>query len=256
LSFPLLLSQTNGSLDTTQVASAYDLPDFATCYNPDAPPMTIVLSIVQSLRDISKVAAVHLQSASPDKSQHRFLSNAIYEIEHIMLSISPQRLPESWSEYALDMTEFLRLACLLYQHLAIRDLPITARRHHSILRRMRASFPSSFDQHVPFMAHSTLQLLLWSFFVGSIVVAPANLASFFIENLQRVCSIMGVDTYESFYWNIEQMPFLEPFCAPHSVAVWERLQGSSDGSKRQVEVRHIQQRFWSNGDAAWPSIVE
>src|SRR5579871_4333498 len=127
LAFPLLLG-----LSRSLPTSDRFISDMVLQYKLFGPsdisePSLSILKVLTLLQSISRTISV-LPSVGGDRV---VISNSIYVAEHQLLSLTfPRGDPDAT---VLDISECLRIAALLYLHLAIREWPLRAQRHRRLV---------------------------------------------------------------------------------------------------------------------------
>jgi hypothetical protein len=184
--------------------------------------------VFETMHNLSLIsAAITSYRASPASPpvDRRSISNAVYSAEHRLLSLrmSSYTDDDDIQSISLDFSQVLLLAAHLYMHLAIRELPGTAKMHLKMLYDLKSSitlnFPSLFFQ----ASDAILQVLLWILFIGAVASTDLNTRSFFVQNLQQVCTVLGVETEVDFQSLLKGVLWLDGFCLVHCARVWREM---------------------------------
>lgn len=105
---------------------------------------------------------LHLISTAISSSQitnidRKFISNSIYLVEHQLISLRQDSVvSHSITNLDIDLSGPLQYASHLYLHLAIRELPGTAKMHTRLLNRLENTLPTNLEAggfQSPFASH-------------------------------------------------------------------------------------------------------
>jgi hypothetical protein len=155
------------------------------------------------------------------------ISNAVYSVEHRLLSARSTILEHDKSADvdAVDMSQITLLAAHLYLHLAVRELPGHAKMHLKMLYSLQSCLLSTIMSFLPQASDATLALLLWVLFIGAAASSDQVTRLFFVQNLQHVSAILGLQTRREFEEMLKEVLWLDGFCAEHCAKVWEEMNG-------------------------------
>jgi hypothetical protein len=186
-----------------------------------------VFEIMHNLRLIS--AAITSFRATPTSPlvDRKSISNAVYSVEHRLSSLRASSFANEgelrYSSSTIDLSQTLLLAAHLYIHLAIRELPGTAKMHLRMLQDLRASIPFDLSSLLFQASEAYLDILLWILFLGAAAAIEESTKHFFVQNLQHVCAVLAVDSKTDFENAIRGVLWLDGFCLNHCAAIWAEV---------------------------------
>jgi hypothetical protein len=217
LAFPILhsLSSTLPTSDSLLFESIFQYKDFG--YFNIVQPSTLVLEILSLLQSVSQA----ISTCPRDKTERVLVANSIYAAEHKLLSLSAGA--DRIHSAAIDISECLRSAALLYLHLAIRQIPLRAQRHRRLIETLHASLPLDRDLSVLSAPEISLRLLLWVLFIGAVTAFESPNHPPVINQLVQVGTILRIKTLEDFKSSLQKVMWIEPFCGLHCVTVWNDM---------------------------------
>jgi hypothetical protein len=127
------------------------------------------------------------------------------------------------------------LAAHLYIHLAIRELPGTAKMHLKMLYDLRWSFPSDIT-FLFFQASDTyLRILLWILFIGAAGTFDTDARVFFVQNMQNVCAVLGVETRGDCEEVLRSVLWLDGWCVDRFDGIWKEVDMGSGMMDELIE---------------------
>ncbi|KAK9249664.1 hypothetical protein V1507DRAFT_469999 [Lipomyces tetrasporus] len=218
LSFPLLKSLSSPVLNSNSTAFQPNAHEKMSLQHLDiVDPHISVLKLLAMLRSISEAI-----SAFPDVGGDRVaIGNSIYVAEYELLSLQlprPGRITD-----VIDISECVRLAELLYLHLAIRELPLNAHRHRGLVERLFHSLLQTQDLTKLIASETTLILLLWAFFVGMVSVTNPARHTILVKRMAELRNVLQFKHYTDFARALKNVLWLDRFSEPWSVAVWGEI---------------------------------
>jgi hypothetical protein len=113
-----------------------------------------------------------------------------------------------------------RLAAYLYLYMALRELPRTTMINYTLARRLKGVLESN-SADLLVVWKDDLHLLLWILFTGGVATLGADERSYFVGNLRRMVSHMGLDTLEAFRDALKEVLWLNDFCDQEAAALWK-----------------------------------
>lgn len=166
-------------------------------------------------------------STSPRNAVDRVaISNSIYVAEYELLSLKlPFPFPDGGRGQIIDISEGIRLATLLFLHLAIRELPPNAERDRRIIDTLFYSLPCEKDLSIMTAPETSLYLLLWAFIVGIVSATIPNPTQHALL-VRRICELtkaLGLDNYTKFIQTLKKVLWIDSFCENRCVALWNEI---------------------------------
>ena len=179
--------------------------------------------------DLSEVAwdmveileTLHLISTAISSSQitnidRKFISNSIYLVEHQLISLRQDSVvSRSIIDLDIDLSGSLQYASHLYLHLAIRELPGSAKMHTRLLNQLKNTLPTNLDYLIAVAPNSSLRLLLWILFIGAAASRGKGEQTCFVTNLRQVSLALQIYGHEDFEWSLKGVLWLDGFCNSH-----------------------------------------
>jgi hypothetical protein len=181
-----------------------------------------VFEIINSLHLISAAIA----SVEAGQVDRRTISNTVYTVEHRLLSLrsdATSKDDEDKKLGQLDLSRALLLAAHLYLHLAIRDLPGTAKMHLNIMKMLQSVIQPSLSSYLSSTSTLNLTVLLWTLFIGAIAAQHRPDRAIFVQHLRLVSSVMGISSRTEFEGRLKGVLWLEKFCDAHCGRVWDEM---------------------------------
>jgi hypothetical protein len=129
---------------------------------------------------------------------------------------------------SMDISQVVLLAAHLYMHLAVRELPGTAKMHLNMLYDLKSSIAYDLSSLFFQASDASLQVLLWILFIGAAASTDLDTRSFFVQKLQPVCTVLGLETEADFAGLLKGVLWLEGFCLDHCAKVWMEV-NAGDG---------------------------
>lgn len=179
--------------------------------------------------DLSEVAwdmveileTLHLISTAICSSQitnidRKFISNSIYLVEHQLISLRQDSVvSRSIIDLDIDLSGSLQYASHLYLHLAIRELPGSAKMHTRLLNQLKNTLPTNLDYLIAVAPNSSLRLLLWILFIGAAASRGKGEQTCFVTNLRQVSLALQIYGHKDFEWSLKGVLWLDGFCNSH-----------------------------------------
>ncbi|RHZ70716.1 hypothetical protein CDV55_105936 [Aspergillus turcosus] len=218
LSFPLLPS----SSKTLTPSSDQLISETAIQFEIFGPsnvlmPSTSVLESLQELRSISRA----ISATSFDRDQRVAISDSIYVVEHQLLSLQFPHTERCSTR--IDPSHSLCLAALIYLHLAIRELPLRAKRYRGLIERLFDSLRHHRDLSTLVSPEMSLCFFLWTFFLGATASIGYSFRSFFVDGVVQVSAALQIRSYPDFERCLKKVVWLDRFCRPYSAALWDEI---------------------------------
>jgi Fungal specific transcription factor domain len=217
LAFPLLpgLSQSLPTSDQfiSEMVLQYKL------FGPSdiSEPSLCVSKVLTLLQSISQTISVF-----PDVGGDRVvISNSIYVAEHQLLSLTFPR--GDLAATGLDISECLRIAALLYLHLAIREWPLRAQRHCRLVESLLRSLPHDWDLSTLVAPEMGLYLLLWAHFVGAAAAIEPQSRAFLAAKVSQVTAAARITNYADFERGLKTVAWTDPFCRLRCIELWDEI---------------------------------
>lgn len=148
------------------------------------------------------------------------IGNTIYVAEYRLLTLL---FPRDNPEIKCDSDRLFCLAILLYSFLAIHEMPLHAPRHYKLIERLSRclhhyrelsmSPDSKFNEHIR----------LWVLFIGAVVSKEFSTRSYALRSISKINSAIGITNYEAFVSNLKGVLWVDRFCLPHCISLWEDL---------------------------------
>jgi hypothetical protein len=76
---------------------------------------------------------------------------------------------------------------------------------------------------LPAISELKLSLLLWALFVGATVLNDFRSERALLPVLHQLCAALSIKTYEDFCTYLKEVVWLDSFCIPQSINVWQKL---------------------------------
>lgn len=184
-------------------------------------PHIAVLGVLKKVRSISHAISTRRENVGDRVA----ISNSIYAAEYELLWMEFPR-PDGITG-KIDTSESVRLATLLFLHLAVRELPLKADLNQRIIDNLFYSLPRERDLSIVKAPETSLHLLMWAFFIG--IVSTANSARHALL-VQRVCELslaLGLESYAKLICALKKILWLDHFCGNRSVALWDEISSCS-----------------------------
>jgi len=217
LAFPLLpgLSRSLPTSDQfiSEMVSQYKL------FGPSdiSEPSLSVIKVLILLQSISRTISEFLDVGG----DRVVISNSIYVAEHQLLSLA--FLQGGPAAAGLDISECLRIAALLYLHLAIREWPLRAQRHRRLAESLLRSLPHDRDLSTLVAPEMGLSLLLWAQFVGAVAAIEPQSHAFFAARVTQVTAAARITNYTDFERGLKTVAWTDPFCRLRSTGLWDEI---------------------------------
>jgi hypothetical protein len=152
------------------------------------------------------------------------LSRAVYTAEHALLHLRSSSEPVTRTgDSDVDLSEALLLAAHLYLHLAVRELPGTARMHLNMLGKLHAAVPESLANVVLLWDDLSLEVLLWVLFVGAAAARAHASRPVFVRRLREVSVAVGVASRADLEAALKGVLWLDRFCERHCEGIWAEM---------------------------------
>ncbi|OCL15216.1 hypothetical protein AOQ84DRAFT_413343 [Glonium stellatum] len=127
----------------------------------------IIWDMVEILETLHLISTA-ISSSQPTNVDRKFVSNSIYLVEHQLISLRQDSTAiRSIMSLEINLSGPLQYASHLYLHLAIRELPGTAKMHTRLLNRLKDTIPTDLDYLIVVTSDFGLRLLLWILFIGA-----------------------------------------------------------------------------------------
>ncbi|KAK9366205.1 hypothetical protein V1509DRAFT_630470 [Lipomyces kononenkoae] len=212
LSFPLLKSLSSPVLPSDPLSAEVQMIDIA------EPHSRQLLKLLMMLRSISNAI-----SAFPDVGGDRVaISNSIYLVEYNLISL--QLTHPDQIEDKIDISECVSLAALLYLHLAIRELPSNAHRHHRLIEKLFHSLPHKQDLAKMMAPDPTLTLLFWAFFIGIVSVTDPARHAILVKRMTELRIALHINEYAKFARTLKMVLWIDHFSEPWSITLWGEME--------------------------------
>jgi hypothetical protein len=181
------------------------------------------------------VSALSSFNAGNEIVDRTTISNSIYSVEHRLLSLRSDPDDSLRIDRGVDLSKAFVLAQHIFMHLAVRELPRTAKMHVNMLIRLKnvllldspplelGGFPVA------------LQLLLWTLFVGEAAASAQFSSLLFISRLRQVCEMLNIKHQEDFEEAIRNILWMDRFCKLHCGIVWNEIIGNQMGVNKALE---------------------
>lgn len=210
--FPVL-SQSTASLGMSNRFMA------TSANEPVQPRFSEISGVIWDMVEI--LETLHLISTAISSSQitnidRKFISNSIYLVEHQLISLRQDSVvSHSITNLDIDLSGPLQYASHLYLHLAIRELPGTAKMHTRLLNRLENTLPTNLDYLIVVAPDSSLRLLLWILFIGAATSRGKGEQTRFVTNLRQVSLALQIYGQEDFERSLKSVLWLDRFCNSH-----------------------------------------
>jgi len=210
--FPVL-SQSTASLGMSNRFMA------TSANEPVQPRFSELSEVIWDMVEI--LETLHLISTAISSSQitnidRKFISNSIYLVEHQLISLRQDSVVNhSITNLDIDLSGPLQYASHLYLHLAIRELPGTAKMHTRLLNRLENTLPTNLDYLIVVAPDSSLRLLLWILFIGAATSRGKGEQTCFVPNLRQVSLALQIYGQEDFERSLKSVLWLDRFCNSH-----------------------------------------
>ena len=210
--FPVL-SQSTASLGMSNRFTATNANE------PVQPRFSELSGVIWDMVEI--LETLHLISTAISSSQitnidRKFISNSIYLVEHQLISLRQDSVvSHSITNLDIDLSGPLQYASHLYLHLAIRELPGTAKMHTRLLNRLENTLPTNLDYLIVVAPDSSLRLLLWILFIGAATSRGKGEHTFFVTNLRQVSLALQIYGQKDFERSLKSVLWLDRFCNSH-----------------------------------------
>jgi hypothetical protein len=212
--FPLQpdLSASSSTLETMLQRMQLWEPQY--CQQPLEIVQSDVRQVMHGLQFVS--SAISLR---PDDVSLGSLSNMVYYLEHRLLSLKPNPADTgTLPDFQVDLSKMLLPAAHLFLHLAIRELPKTAKMHLNMLNILEATIPEDPTFILLQKSNSALQVILWVLFIGS--AAAHGQSTQFMERLRQTCISLGLSHQDDFSRALKSVLWSEKFCGHYSSVIW------------------------------------
>jgi hypothetical protein len=121
----------------------------------------------------------------------------------------------------LDLSKMLLLAAHLFLHLAIRELPKTAKMHLNMLNILEATVSRDSDFILLQRSNAALQIILWVLFMGA-AASPVQTGQF-TKHLRQVCFSLELSHQADFVRALKGVLWSEKFCGHYCGVVWGEI---------------------------------
>jgi hypothetical protein len=190
----------------------------------DFPASNLIRSNVIEIMGCLRVISAAISTPQPEITDRRSIGNAVYSVEHHLLTLQPEVMEANSSQIlGLDMSQGLLIAAHLFLHLAIRELPSTAKMHINMLNILKSSIPVEEAGDIRQLSEDTLRLLVWTLFMGAAATSEQSNRTDFVKGLRMVCSVLNVQSYEEFERVLKGVLWLDRFCELHCSTVWDEI---------------------------------
>jgi hypothetical protein len=146
-------------------------------------------------------------------------TRGLYITEYKLLVVLDQNSEDDF--IPLDRNSHLygstRLAAYLYLYMALRELPRTTMINYTLARRLKGVLEGN-NADLLVVWKDDLYLLLWILFIGGAATLGTDERAYFVGNLKRTISHMGLDTLDSFSDALKEVLWLKGFCDQEATA--------------------------------------
>lgn len=176
-------------------------------------------------------------ASSHTKSSRMTASNLIYDTEYSLLALNPPYADVNSLNLALSNCAFtfeslpLIIALHLYLYLAIRLVPTTSQLVNTMALRLQVSLREVINLWDSDQEKSAW--LLWMMWIGAIA-SRADQRWWFVEEVRRLCSVMGIWDIEGLKENLRCVLWEEEWCGGKAEEVWE--EASAQGLETRAPV--------------------
>lgn len=154
------------------------------------------------------------------------ISNGVYSVEYRLLSLRSDPYDDVSTHAGMDLSKALVLAHHIFLHLAVRELPRTAKMHVNMLKELEAVLlldPRSLTLSDPQVA---TQFLLWVLFIGAAAALGRDSRAFFVYTLQQACIRLQILSRQEFEEVLRKVVWLDKFGSFHCPGIWSEMFGT------------------------------
>jgi hypothetical protein len=161
-------------------------------------------------------------SSRPNDVSLGCISNMVYYLEHRLLSLKPNPTDTgTLPGLQVDLSKMLLPAAHLFLHLAIRELPKTAKMHLNMLNILEATVPQDPSFILLQRSNDALQIILWVLFIGA--AAAHGQTCQFVERLRQTCISLALSHQDEFVWALKGVLWSEKFCGHYCSVIWDEI---------------------------------
>jgi len=181
--------------------------------------------IFQALRLLSALMLKEKASAE----DQRIFARGLYIVEYKLLVVLDQTDPRD-DDIALDRNSHIygscRLAAYLYIYMILRELPRTAEINYTLARRLRAVMERN-KADLLVVWQDDLHMLFWISFMGALATFGSKDGSYFVDNLKRSKSRLGLESFDTFRDTLKQVLWTDDLCWHKGcIGLWTEIHGS------------------------------
>jgi hypothetical protein len=151
------------------------------------------------------------------------ISNAIYSLEYRLLSLRSDSGDDLSGDSYIDLSKAIVIALHIFLHLAVRQLPRTAKMHVNMLRRLESVIVLDVASLDFFSSPVAQHLLLWMLFVGAAGALGTDSRPSFVHRLRHVCIDLQILDVGEFSEALRRVLWLNSFGKPHSSSLWDEM---------------------------------
>ncbi|KAF2420282.1 hypothetical protein EJ08DRAFT_28454 [Tothia fuscella] len=225
--FPLLphLSGTSAQFPSHLLSPLPKILQMGLLYLPHIQPR--VFEILHSLHQISSAITWSLnQKEAATQLERKQISMAVYTTEYALLLLRSSEEDTAITELVhnvFNLSNVLLLAAHLYLHLAIRELPGTAKMHLNMLNQLYRAIPDNLSVAVLLWDNSSLEVVIWVLFIGAAAADGHACRKFFVQKLREVIVVLEVLNRVEFEETLRGVLWLNRFCKTHCFQVWAEM---------------------------------
>jgi hypothetical protein len=161
-------------------------------------------------------------SCRPQELSLGSISNIVYYMEHRLLSLKSNPVDTgTLPGFEVDLSKMLLLAAHLFLHLAVRELPKTAKMHLNMLNMLKVIVPRDSGFILLQKSNAGLQIILWVLFIGA--AATPGQTSHFVGHLRQACLSLGLSHQEDFIRALKGVLWSDKFCELYCSVVWDEI---------------------------------
>lgn len=151
------------------------------------------------------------------------ISSSIYTVEHRLLSLRSSYRTSLVRDDKSILSEALLLAQHIFLHLAIRELPRTAKMHKNMLTRLESTLLDYLVMVKLDTSQVRLQPLCWILFVGAAATPTPAHRPLFPTRLWQVCQSLRIQSLADFKEVIQKVLWMNEFCELQCDCLWKEM---------------------------------